>query len=131
MKICFFNSFSALVKTRTFCTPVSHGVKSYSESLENLHKNGIRFGQPTHLTHSHLLKPNELAIGLKPSEFADRRYRLMEKIQQQCITRGQPNRNIVSIFGNYYLSSQYNKLFILFAFFSGDNTSVDEKIHVG
>lgn len=81
--------------TNTFCTSISHGVKSYSESLENLHNNGTRFGQPTSITHPHLLKANELAIGVTPNEFADRRYRLMEKIQQQCIARGQPNRNIV------------------------------------
>lgn len=64
--------------------------------MENLHQAGIRFGQPTQFTHPHLLKQNELTIGLQPNEFADRRRKLMEKITKHCVDTKKPLRNIVS-----------------------------------
>lgn len=74
---------------------MSRSEKLYTEHLESLHRHGIRFGQPTQFSHPHLLKPNELAIGLLPSEFADRRNKLMEKIKEHCVKYSKPSRNIV------------------------------------
>lgn len=83
------------MRTRNFSTSMTHSEKLYTEHLEGLHQNGIRFGQPTQFTHPHLLKRNELTIGLLPSEFADRRARLMEKIAEHCVHHNKSNRNIV------------------------------------
>lgn len=63
--------------------------------MESLHQSGIRFGQPTQFTHPHLLESNELTIGLLPSEFAERREKLMEKIAKHCVDTKKPQRNIV------------------------------------
>lgn len=82
---------------KQFSTSIPRKEKSYAEFIENMHKNGIRFGQPTHISHPHLVKPNELAIGIQRNEFVNRRHRLIEKIHEQCIARDQTTRqNIVS-----------------------------------
>lgn len=60
------------------------GKNSYTEQIKDLHNNGIRFGQPTHFTHPHLLAPNELAIGVLPNEFMERRQRLIEHVHKAC-----------------------------------------------
>ena len=83
------------MRPRKFSTSVTRSEKSYTEHLESLHRDGVRFGQPTQFSHPHMLKTNELTIGLLPSEFADRRNRLMEKIKEHCIKYGKPSRNIV------------------------------------
>lgn len=71
--------------------------ESYTNNLKILHEHGVRFGQPTQFTHSHLLKANELAIGLEPSEFANRRANLMSKIEEHCVKHNKPKRNLVII----------------------------------
>lgn len=83
--------------TKTFSTSLTRSEKLYTEHLESLHQAGVRFGQPTQFSHPHILKQNELAIGVLPSEFADRRRNLMEKIKEHCLSNGKPNRNIVTV----------------------------------
>lgn len=85
------------IAVKTFSTSTTLSEKSYSEHLENLHRSGVRFGQPTQFSHPHLLRQNELAIGVLPNEFAERRQGFMEKIKAHCIQHGKSNRNIVSI----------------------------------
>lgn len=43
------------------------------------------FGQPTPITHPHLLRDNELVQGVTKAEFIDRRNRLMLSIQQYAL----------------------------------------------
>lgn len=57
----------------------------------------IKYGQPTFQTHPHLLKQNEIVIGVTVSEFKERRERLMEAIHE-CESRViKSKKNIVSI----------------------------------
>lgn len=65
--------------------------------MESLHQPGVRFGQTTQFTHPHLLESNELTIGLLPTEFAERREKLMEKIAKHCVDTKKPQRNIVNL----------------------------------
>lgn len=44
-----------------------------------------------------MLQRNELAIGLLPDEFDERRLQLMEKIKAHCLQLNKSNRNIVSV----------------------------------
>lgn len=83
--------------SKMFSTSISHSEKSYAEHLESIQREGVRFGQPTHFSHPHLLKQNELATGVLPTEFASRRRRLMEKIQENCHMNNQTHRNIVKL----------------------------------
>lgn len=92
-----FLDCSSKCSTSKYSTSISHGEKSFSEKIEYLQRNGFRFGQPTHYSHPHLLKPDELTVGLLPSEFASRRNRLMEKIFERCQSYDQNYRNIVII----------------------------------
>lgn len=84
---------------------MSRSEKQYTEHLESLHRDGVRFGQPTHFSHPHLLKPNELAIGLLPSEFSDRRNKLMEKIKEHCVKYSKPSRQIVIPTASFHTNS--------------------------
>lgn len=63
--------------------------------MEKLYQSGVQFGQPTQFSHPHLLKPNELTIGLLPTEFAERREKLMEQITKHCVDTKRPQRNMV------------------------------------
>lgn len=63
--------------------------------MESLHQSGVQFGQPTQFTHPHLLKPNELTIGLLPTEFSERREKLMEKVTKYCVDTKRPQRQMV------------------------------------
>lgn len=51
------------------------------------------YGQPTYLTHSHLLKEGELTPGILPTEYSDRRHRLAENIQRYAISLDQNLKN--------------------------------------
>lgn len=96
-----FSDYAKCMRSRNFSTSISHSQKLYTEHLESLHRDGVRFGQPTQFSHPHLLKTNELAIGQLPSEFADRRNRMIEKIKEHCVKNNKPSRNIViSFFSN-------------------------------
>lgn len=72
--------------------------KSHSaQNLENLHKNGTAFGQPTPFTHPHLLKPHELVAGVSLDEFKTRRHQLVELIRKHCRSARRPQHNIVIV----------------------------------
>ncbi|XP_031627158.1 xaa-Pro aminopeptidase 3-like [Contarinia nasturtii] len=85
------------ISLRNFSSSISRSEKLYTEHLESLHRDGVRFGQPTQFSHPHLINANELAIGLLPSEFSKRRHKLMEKIKEHCIKHNKPSRNIVIV----------------------------------
>lgn len=93
---------------KNFSTTHSQSKESYTEHLERLHGAGVRFGQPTQFTHPHLLKPNQLAIGILPSEFAERRQKFMEKIQEHCFQHHKPKHSIVSNFNFSNQISDFN-----------------------
>lgn len=56
-----------------------------AERLESLQTNGSAFGQPTPITHPHLLKPGELTAGIAIDEYVLRRQRLVELLRKHCV----------------------------------------------
>lgn len=68
-------------------------------SLENVQSHDeskVLFGQPTARTHPHLLKGNEFVVGMSLPEIVERRYRLIDKIQQYCRSKGISEQIFVS-----------------------------------
>lgn len=119
------------MRPRNFSSTKSQLEKSYTEHLDSLHRAGVRFGQPTQFTHPHMLKPNELAIGLLPNEFAERRHQFMEKIKAHCLERQKPNHNIV-ILTDFHTKLQNSFSFLrltTFYFNSGYYSCLDEEIY--
>lgn len=92
-----FKAHRKCIGVNSFSTSHTQSKSAYTEHLERLHHDGHQFGQPTQFTHPHLLKPNELTIGLLPDEFAERRQKLMDKIAEHCVDTKKPKRNIVKI----------------------------------
>lgn len=86
-----------LSSTNVLCRKYTTNREKQSLKLiENLHKDGIKLGQPIFYSHPHLLKENELAIGVTVGEFKERRQRLMEAIQKQCNKLIRPKKFMVS-----------------------------------
>lgn len=89
---------NVLLCSNAFCKKYSTSNEKVSLKLiENLHKEGIKLGQPTPFSHPHLLKQNELAVGVTVGEFKERRQRLMEAIQEQCNKLIRPKKFMVSL----------------------------------
>lgn len=91
-----FTAHTKCLTNKSFSTSCPQSTTAYTNQLEGLHQSGVQFGQPTQFTHPHLLQPNELTIGLLPTEFAERRERLMERIAKHCVDFKRPQRNMVN-----------------------------------
>lgn len=88
-----------LLSSNIFCKKFTTDSTHPSEKwLEKLHRDGIKLGQPTFYSHPHLLKENELAVGVTVGEFEERRQRLMEAIQVQCDQLIRPKKFMVISF---------------------------------
>ena len=62
-----------------------------------MHEKGTRLGQPTYLTHPHLLKEGELVAGVTATEFLERRQRFITSIRKAAGDRKSNGVNIVVI----------------------------------
>lgn len=88
--------WNILATSNVLCKKYTTNAENQSlKLLENLHKDGIKLGQPTFHSHPHILKENELAIGVTVGEFKERRQRLMEAIQEQCNKLIRPKKFMV------------------------------------
>lgn len=57
----------------------------------------VTFGQPTHQTHPHLVKPGELLPGIRLEEFKERRTKLVERILSDEYVANNPGTHVVLI----------------------------------
>lgn len=98
---------------RPFSETKQHITSTLTKYLEYSRKNGPSFGQPTPITHPHLLKPNELVAGVSLDEFKTRRQHLIELIREHCRSTQRPQRNIVIIpaSGKKYMSDKIPYVF--------------------
>jgi intermediate cleaving peptidase 55 len=70
----------------------------------------LKFGQPLHETHPHLLNPGELTPGITALEYAQRRSRLANKLPKNAIAvlaASEVTYRATGIFNNYRQDSNF------------------------
>lgn len=91
-KFSFFSTDARLFSTTT-CLLKSLSV----QTLEDLQKSGIKFGQPTPFSHPHLLQPNELVVGVTKDEFVNRRNNFIANLQKLIASKSNKTINNIVI----------------------------------
>ncbi|BFZ56674.1 aminopeptidase [Savitreella phatthalungensis] len=78
-----WRGLSAVARTAARCTrrPVPGSSHHYSTSLQP----GDLFGQPLHVTHPHLVGPNEITPGISATEYELRRTKLVKQLPNNAV----------------------------------------------
>ncbi|XP_017851606.1 xaa-Pro aminopeptidase 3 [Drosophila busckii] len=106
---CLLRSIGNKMKISTCSAPLMCKAQATTEdlrtSLADAHKQGLRnLGQPTSMTHPHLIRPNELVPGVELTEFQTRRTQLMLGLQSYANSfgdefNGRASKNHLMIIG--------------------------------